>query len=64
MQARLTSALVRRLTEEVAPIRDTTLFDVQLPRFALRLKPPSAPGAPWASLYTSSASRSPARRSA
>jgi integrase len=51
MQERLTAALVRHLTEDAAPSRDTVVFDVSYPRFALRLKPARSPGAPWASWY-------------
>jgi len=51
MQERLTAALVRRLAEEEMPTRDTVVFDALLPRFALRLKPPSSVGRPWSSWY-------------
>jgi hypothetical protein len=51
MQAKLTAHLVRRLTEELPPPGDTVIFDIRLPRFALRLKPPRSRGRPWASLY-------------
>jgi hypothetical protein len=51
MQTKLTVGLVRRHTEDEAPTRDASFFDVQVPRLALRVKPPRRPGAPWASLY-------------
>jgi integrase len=33
------------------PTRETTVYDVVLPRFFLRVRPPPRPGAPWASGY-------------
>jgi integrase len=33
------------------PGKDTTVFDIVLPRFALRAKPPRKPGGPWSSWY-------------
>lgn len=52
MQMRLTAALVRELTQEQAPTKETVIFDTVLPRFALRLKPPR-PSQPerWAGWY-------------
>jgi integrase len=49
---RLTAALVRELTQEQAPTKETVVFDTVLPRFALRLKPPR-PSRPerWAGWY-------------
>ena len=51
MQTKLTAALVRRVTETEPPAKDTSFFDVVVPRLALRVKPPRRPGKPWASLY-------------
>jgi hypothetical protein len=51
MLTKLTVALVRRVTEDEPPARDTSYFDVTVPRFALRVKPPRRPRARWASLY-------------
>src|SRR5258707_15619959 len=51
MQTKLTAALVSKVTEVDPPVRDPSYFDVVLPRFALRVKPPKRPGAPWWSLY-------------
>ena len=48
-RTRLTEALVRRLLAE-PPVGDTTIFDVVLPRFALRIKrarKPSEPPTAW-----------------
>jgi hypothetical protein len=46
-----TAGFVREVTEKIPPRRDTTFFDVVLPRFALRVKPPRRPGGEWAALY-------------
>ena len=51
MQTKLTAALVRRHTETDPPARDASYFDTQIPRLALRVKPPRRPGAAWAALY-------------
>jgi integrase len=51
MQAKLLAEAVRVLTKQVPPTRETTIFDIALPRFALRVRPPTAPGRPWPSLY-------------
>ncbi len=51
MQQRLTAELIRRLTEEHAPARDTVVFDTAFPRFALRMKPSRGAASPWASWY-------------
>ena len=51
MQTKLTVALIRRLTEGSPPARDASYYDTALPRFALRVKPPTKAGAQWASLY-------------
>jgi integrase len=51
LQTKLTAALVRRHTETEPPARDLSIFDVEVPRLALRLKPPRRAGGPWASLY-------------
>ncbi len=51
MQTKLTAALVRRHTEEVPPARDTSYFDTEVPRLALRVKPRRNGAAKWASLY-------------
>ena len=48
---KLTSSFVREVTEQVPPVRDTAFFDVALPRFALRVKPPRQPGSSWAAWY-------------
>ena len=52
MLTKLTAALVREVTTETAPSRDTSYFDIVVPRFALRVKPPR-PKRPdkWAALY-------------
>jgi integrase len=51
MQAKLLADTVRVLTQQVPPARETTIFDTVLPRFALRVRPPAAPGRPWPSFY-------------
>lgn len=51
MQTKLSAALVRRVTEQEPPARDTSYFDVIVPRLALRTKPPRHPGGRWASLF-------------
>ena len=43
MQTKLTKALVRRLLRD-GVVRDTSYFDFEVPRMALRLKPS---GAAW-----------------
>lgn len=48
---RLTTRYVRELTDEIPPQRDTDFADIVLPRFGLRVKPPTAPGKPWAASY-------------
>jgi integrase len=50
MQTRITVALVRRLLDQ-PPAKDTSVFDVVLPRFAFRVKPPRQTGAKPAALY-------------
>src|SRR5262249_52121410 len=42
MQMRLTAALVRQLTGASPPAKDTSIFDMTLARFYLRLKPSGA----------------------
>jgi integrase len=51
MQTKLTAALVRRHTEAEPPARDVSYFDTEIPRLALRVKPPRHPGGKWAALY-------------
>jgi hypothetical protein len=51
MQTKLTVALVKRVTETEPPTKDTSYFDIEVPRLALRVKPPRRPRARWASLY-------------
>jgi integrase len=51
METKLTAALVRSLVETDPPVRDRCYFDVALPRFALRVKPATQPGLPWAAWY-------------
>ncbi len=51
MQTKLTAALVRRHTETELPTRDVSYFDTQIPRLALRVKPPRKPDAAWSALY-------------
>jgi integrase len=51
MQAKLTAALVRRLTETDPPTRDRSYFDTQVPRLVLRVKPSKRAGEQWAALY-------------
>jgi integrase len=49
---KLTVALVRRVTRDEPPVRDTSYFDVEVPRLALRVKPPRRPRQRnWAALY-------------
>jgi integrase len=49
MKVKLTAAMVRMLSQETPPVREIVYFDVRLPRFALRVRPPSKPGRPWPS---------------
>jgi integrase len=51
MRDKLTAALVRRYTEQEPPVRETVIWDVALPRFALRVRPPRTSGASWPSAY-------------
>jgi integrase len=51
MQAKLLADMVRVLTRQVPPTRETTIFDTVLSRFALRVRPPVASGRPWASMF-------------
>jgi integrase len=51
MMTKLTAALVREVTTETAPSRDTSYFDIVVPRFALRVKPPRPRQSRWAALY-------------
>ena len=51
MQTKLTAALVRRHRENESPTRDVSDFDTQIPRLALRVKPPRKPDAAWSALY-------------
>ena len=51
MQIKLTAALIRRHTETEPPTRDRSFFDTQVPRLALRVKPPRNGGDRWAALY-------------
>ena len=51
MQTKLTAALVRLHTETEPPLRDTSFFDTQVPRLALRVKPANRIGERWAALY-------------
>jgi integrase len=51
LQTKLTAALVRRHTEEDPPARDTSYFDTEVPRLALRVKPPRNGADRWASLF-------------
>jgi integrase len=51
MKAKLTADLVRTLTRRLPPDREIIVYDTVLPRFALRVRPPPAPGQPWASSY-------------
>src|SRR5689334_15527637 len=50
MQTKLTAALVRRVTEAEPPARDTSYFDTEVRRLALRVKPPKK-GDQWAAWY-------------
>src|SRR5262245_44006404 len=51
MQTRISTALVRRMLD-APPEKDTSVFDVVLPRFAFRVKPPRhLGGAPTAWYY-------------
>jgi hypothetical protein len=51
MQAKLLADTVRVLTKQMPPTKETTIFDIVVPRFALRVRPPVAPGRSWASMY-------------
>jgi len=51
VQTKLTAAFVRRIATEEPPARDTVVFDLALPRFALRVKPPVRPGRQWSSWF-------------
>jgi integrase len=51
VQTRLLANLVRELTEETSPKRELVVFDTTLARFALRVRPRSAPDKPWPSMY-------------
>ena len=51
MQTKLSASLVHRLTEAEPPARDASYFDTQVPRLALRVKPPRRTGERWAALY-------------
>jgi integrase len=51
MQAKLLTEMVRVLTRQMPPTKETTVFDIVLPRFALRVRPPGVPGRPWSSAY-------------
>ena len=47
MQVRLTAEFVRQVTAAGPPIRDTTYFDTDMRRFALRVLPPKRAGEQW-----------------
>jgi integrase len=47
MAQKFTDSFMRRVLHEVPPTRDTIYVDTQLPRFYLRLQPPSASGRTW-----------------
>jgi integrase len=51
VQVKLTAGLVGRVTQKDPPARDTSYFDLDTPRFALRVLKPRKPGLPWASYY-------------
>jgi integrase len=51
MQQKLTGALVRELTEQQPPEREHVIWDLVLPRFGLRLRPPKHSGGPWRSAF-------------
>ena len=51
MQVKLTASLVRRATQGEPPTRDTSYFDLDVPRFGLRAFKPRRTGLPWASHY-------------
>jgi integrase len=51
MQVRLTAEFVRQVTTAAPPIRDTTYFDTDLRRFALRVMPPKRAGEQWPAWY-------------
>ena len=51
MQTKLLADMVRVMTTQVPPEKETTIFDTVLPRFALRVRPPAKPGKPWPSVY-------------
>jgi integrase len=51
MRIKLTADFVRVKALREPPAREATYYDAALPRFALRVRPPAAPGRPWASTY-------------
>ncbi len=51
MQTKLTSALVRKTTETEPPTRDTSYFDTEVPRMALRVKPPRPGSTRWSAWF-------------
>jgi integrase len=51
MKTKLTADMVRVLAERVPPEREQIFYDTQVPRFALRVRPPVTQSRPWASSY-------------
>ena len=51
MRTRITAAVVRQLTQEEPPDRETYVWDTVLTRLALRVRPPARPGAPVPAHY-------------
>jgi integrase len=51
MATKLTAGFVRQVTEIEPPTRATAYFDIVVPRFYLRVKPPARPGQPWPATY-------------
>jgi integrase len=44
---KITAAFIRRVVHEQPPVRETLYGDQSLPRFCIRVRPPTRPGAPW-----------------
>jgi hypothetical protein len=51
VQNKLLAETVRVLTQKEAPAKEVVVYDTVVPRFALRVRPPSARDRPWPSFY-------------